>query len=217
MGDLFGRKRLVVIGSFLMTIGTGLTALTHSIAPLFVGQVIAASAPPRSSRRPCRLSSGSRWTAKSRARGILVWTVGIGFGASLGSLIGGTLGTGGDYRPPFLVIAIAAAVAGVLAAIGTTDPRAAQGRRLDWSGQATVVIALVAILYAIIQAPNNGWTSATTLGVLAIGVVFLVVFAIVELRVSEPLLELRLFRIPAFTGAALVARASPACGSASWP
>jgi MFS family permease len=205
LGDLFGRKRLLVIGSFLMTIGTGLTALTHSIAPLFVGQVIAGIGAAAIFPTSLSLIVGVTPDAKSRARGILVWTVGIGFGASLGSLIGGALGTGGDYRHPFLVIAIAAAVAGVLAAIGTTDSRAAQGRRLDWAGQATVVIALVAILYAIIQAPNNGWTSATTLGVLTIGVVFLVVFAVVELKTSEPLLELRLFKIPAFTGAALVA------------
>jgi hypothetical protein len=102
-------------------------------------------------------------------------------------------------------VAIGTAIAGILCLVLAGDSRAAEGRRLDWGGQATIVIALVAILYAIIQAPNNGWTSATTLGVLAVGLVFLAIFAVVELRTAEPLLDLRLFRIPAFTGAALVA------------
>jgi MFS family permease len=205
LGDLFGRKRLLVIGSFLMAAGTGLSALTHSIAPLIVGQAISGIGAAAVFPTSLAIIVAVTPDAKSRARGLIVWTMGIALGASVGPLVGGELGAGGDYLPAFAFVAVATAVAGLLAAFGGADSRAEQGRRLDWAGQATIVVALVALLYAIIQAPNNGWTSAATLGFLALGAVFLVAFAVVELKSSEPLLDLRLFRIPAFTGAALVA------------
>jgi MFS family permease len=205
LGDLFGRKRLLVIGSFLMTIGTGLTALTHSIAPLLTGQAISGIGAAAVFPTSLAVIAAATPDARSRARGLVVWTMGMSVGASFGPVIGGWLGESGNYRPPFLFVAIGTLIAGILCAVLASDSRAPEGRRLDWGGQATIVIALVALLYAIIQAPNNGWTSGLTLGVLAVAVVFLALFVVVELRTAEPLLDLRLFKIPAFAGAALVA------------
>jgi EmrB/QacA subfamily drug resistance transporter len=205
LGDLFGRKRLLVIGSFLMTIGTGLTALTHSITPLFIGQAISGIGAAAVFPTSLAVIAAATPDGRSRARGLVVWTMGMSVGASFGPIIGGWLGESGDYRPPFLFVAIGTLIAGAACIVLASDSRAPEGRRLDWAGQATIVIALVALLYAIIQAPNNGWTSGITLGVLAVAVVFLVLFVVVELRTEKPLLDLHLFKIPAFTGAALVA------------
>lgn len=205
LGDLFGRKQLLVIGSFLMTIGTGLTALTHAITPLFIGQAISGVGAAAVFPTSLALIAAATPDGRSRARGLVVWTMGMSVGASFGPLIGGWLGETGNYRPPFLFVAVGTLVAGVLGILLTADSKAPEGRRLDWAGQATIVIALIALLYAIIQAPNNGWTSPITLGVLAGAVVFLVLFVVIELHTDEPLLDLHLFKIPAFTGAALVA------------
>jgi hypothetical protein len=205
LGDLFGRKKLLVIGSFVMTLGTALTALTHSITPLLIGQAISGIGAAAVFPTSLAVIAAVTPDAKSRARGLVLWTMGMGTGAAIGPVIGGWLGEGGDYRGAFASVAAGTFVIGLLCLFFSGDSRAADGRRLDWGGQVTIVIALVAILYAIIQSPTNGWLSGTTLGVLAVGVVFLAAFVAIELRFSHPLFDLRLFKNPTFTGASLVA------------
>jgi MFS family permease len=205
LGDLFGRKRLLVIGSFVTALGDAITALTHNIGAMLVGQALAGIGAAAVFPTSLAVIVAATPTARSRARGLVVWTMGMSVGASVGPVVGGAIGLHGSYQWAFGFVAIGSVIAGLACLLGSADSRAAQGRRLDWGGQATIVVALVAILYAIIQAPDAGWSSAQTIICLAVGAVFLAIFVLIELRTPEPLLDLRLLAIPAFTGAALVA------------
>jgi hypothetical protein len=79
------------------------------------------------------------------------------------------------------------------------DSRSPEGRTLDWPGQITFAIGLFALLFAVVQASSFGWTGTQSVIGYVVCVVFLSVFARIELRTREPLLRLQLFASRNFT------------------
>ncbi|MYX47539.1 MFS transporter, partial [Streptomyces sp. SID89] len=92
-----------------------------------------------------------------------------------------------------------------VAAFGLPDSRAPHGRRLDWPGQITAAVAVTALVYGVIEGGADGFGEPAVITALALGAVAAVAFVLVELRSSGPMLDLALFRSPAFTATALVA------------
>ena len=90
---------------------------------------------------------------------------------------------------PIIVVAL---VAGVFLVPRSKDPKEAA---LDPVGAILSIIGIVALVYALIEAPDKGWTSTVTLGAFALSAVVLFIFALWELRVKEPMLDIRFFRI----------------------
>jgi len=82
----------------------------------------------------------------------------------------------------------------------SSSPR---GRSLDWGGQITVAVALFGLMFAVIQGPTAGWSSAEVIIGFVVAVVFLVLFVMAENRAAAPLLNLDLFRNRAFTIASI--------------
>ena len=80
------------------------------------------------------------------------------------------------------------------------DPHA---RRIDWAGAALSAAGLLALVWAVIEAPSEGWTSAPVLGAAAFAAAALAAFGVRQRRAAEPLLDLRLFRNPRFTAASV--------------
>jgi Na+/melibiose symporter-like transporter len=92
-----------------------------------------------------------------------------------------------------------------LTACFVPESRAPRARRVDTVGQILVIVALASLTYAIIEAPRAGWTSPTTLGLLALFVVALGMLLAYEPRRVDPLLDLRFFRSAPFSGATVIA------------
>jgi predicted MFS family arabinose efflux permease len=78
------------------------------------------------------------------------------------------------------------------------------GRRFDVAGAVTITGALVALVYAVVEAPREGWASGQTLGLLALSAALIALFVAVEARSAAPLAPLRLFRSRALVGGNLV-------------
>jgi predicted MFS family arabinose efflux permease len=89
----------------------------------------------------------------------------------------------------------------VPAASGERDPNA----RIDWPGLVTFSAGLFSLILALIRGNDDGWESAKIVGLLAAAVILLAAFVAVELRRDQPMLDLRLFRVPTFAGAQIVA------------
>ncbi len=117
---------------------------------------------------------------------------------SLGPLIGGVL-TEIDWRLVFWVN-VPVAIVTILLTIVAKPQAVAAGGRFDWWGAATLVPGLVALVLALQQGSDWGWSSPLTIGLLALAAVLIVAFLFIEPRVREPLVELRLFLGRNFAG-----------------
>jgi len=136
-----------------------------------------------------------------RTKAIGLWSAVSGLGVAIGPVAGGWLLTHFSWDSIFLVNLPIVAVALVAGRWFIPASRAPQSGRLDLIGAALSVAAFTAATYTIIEAPGNGWRSATTLGLAGAAVVLLALFVRREARTDHPMLPLHLFRNPRFTGA----------------
>jgi MFS family permease len=204
LGDLFGRKRLLIIGSVLLVIGELISGFTNGVAQIYVGQFIAGVG--SATLFPTTLAiiaSGSR-THAHRAKMIALWAALLSTGNLIAPVLGGLTATYGSWREAFFIIAVLAAIVAVYSALKASDSKLPEGRSLDVGGQITVGLALFALLYAVIEGPTAGWGSPTIIISFVIAAVLLVAFIVIELRVHNPLLRLDLFKNRAFALASAV-------------
>ena len=218
LGDLFGRKRLLIGGALLLAVGELIVFLTPGagtstgdrILVMWIGQIVAGIGAGALFPTGLAMIAAGTHTAAARARGIGVWVAGFTFGAFVGPVIGGVAAAahyGSDvnagWRWAFLVIMVLALVsAGV--SFGAQDSSAPEGRSLDWPGQVTIAVALFALLFAVIQGPTTGWGSWQVIGGFVLAAVFLAAFIAVELRSTAPLLQLSFFRHRSFASVSAV-------------
>jgi predicted MFS family arabinose efflux permease len=109
----------------------------------------------------------------------------------VGLLMGGVLTEYASWRWTLLVSTPIAVVAALAALRYVHESRAEGNTRYDIPGAVTSTVGLVALVYGFTKASSDGWTSGTTLGYLAVAVVLLVAFVVVEMRSSHPLLPMR--------------------------
>jgi EmrB/QacA subfamily drug resistance transporter len=141
---------------------------------------------------------------RERAMAIGIWTgvggLGIGFGPALGGYLVDQLNWAAVFWLHIPVVAVAL--------IGLTlvvpESRDSRVRRLDIPGAVLATAGLLAVVYAIIQGSEAGWTSPSIVGAFGLGALALVAFAAVELRSDHPMLPLRFFRERDFAGAVLI-------------
>ncbi|MGZ8766587.1 MAG: DHA2 family efflux MFS transporter permease subunit, partial [Acidimicrobiia bacterium] len=139
--------------------------------------------------------------ANERGRAIGFWAGTAGAGAALGPLTGGFLLEHFYWGSVFLVnlpIVIGGLIAGFFLIPTSRDPSAP---KLDPFGAVLSIAGLTAILYAIIEAPTEGWTSPTILACLVGGLALLGVFAWWETHTDHPMLDVRFFKNPRFSAA----------------
>jgi len=142
---------------------------------------------------------------RERAWAIGVWGGVVGISLGLGPVIGGVLVETVGWRSIFLINIPIGLVAIVLTARFVPESRARRPRRVDPIGQLLVIVALASLTYAIIDAPQTGWTSPRTLGLLVLALVAVLMLLVYEPRRTDPLLELRFFRSAPFSGATVIA------------
>ena len=139
-----------------------------------------------------------------RQKALGIWGATSGIAVAFGPIVGGALLEHFWYGSIFLVnvpIVIVTLIAGQAA-----DPPAPEGgaeHPFDIRGVVISTVGVTALVLAIIEGPQWGWASAGTLACFAAAAVLLTAFALLELRTEGPLLDVRVFKIPRFTGGAL--------------
>jgi EmrB/QacA subfamily drug resistance transporter len=139
--------------------------------------------------------------ASERGRAIGIWAGVSGIGIAIGPVAGGWIIENADWSWIFLVnlpFVAFALLAGRWLVPESRDPAAP---RLDIPGFALSTAGLTALVWGIIEAPQDGWTAPTILAAFGIAAVALSAFALWELRTRQPMLDIRLFRNPRFSAA----------------
>jgi hypothetical protein len=126
-----------------------------------------------------------------RRRALAAWAAVAAGGAAFGVLAGGALTEAFDWPAIFLVNVPVGVAVGLAALRVLPAARPARRGRLDAGGALLVTGSLVALIYALVEAPSAGWGSAQTVGLLALAAAGLAAFAALESRLAEPLVDLR--------------------------
>ncbi|MFJ7134361.1 MFS transporter [Streptomyces fungicidicus] len=205
LGDLFGRRRLVVAGTALVAAGSAVAAVASSVQVLWIGAALnglgAGAMFPGSLTAISAVTRGMR----ERAHAVAVWSGFLSAGAAVSPLLGGMFAKVGSWRGSFWVLVGLALASMVLTLVLATESKAPEGRRLDVPGQITFAIGLILVLYGAVEGPESGWTTLPVMLAFGVGACFLAAFVLVELGAESPIFDLRLFRNRAFTVSSVVA------------
>jgi MFS family permease len=219
LGDLFGRKRLLVGGALVLAAGEAVAVLTPGagsstgsrVLVLWIGQIIAGIGAAALFPTSLAMVAAGTHTGHHRARSISVWAAALSVGGTVSSVLGGLMARvhfGSDpqagWRWAFIVVLILAVISAGISLALAKNSSAPAGRSLDWPGQVTIAVALFALLFAVIQGPTSGWGSGQVLAGFIVAAVFLAGFITAERRSAAPLLRLDLFANRAFAVAAIV-------------
>ncbi|MGW2383121.1 MFS transporter [Streptomyces sp. NPDC001658] len=205
LGDVHGRKQVLQGGLVLSGLGALIALCARSIEVLWVGQAVAGLG--AAALLPSTLALISHAVPDPRERGKFVglWATALMGALAVGPLIAGVILDHMAWRWIYLLPIPASLVAVVAAARLVTDSRAPGSRRLDWPGQITAMVTITALVYGVIEGGAASFTEGRVVVALVLAAVSAVGFVVVERRSDSPMLDLSLFRSPAFAATTLVA------------
>jgi EmrB/QacA subfamily drug resistance transporter len=203
--DRFGRRRTFQTGLVLFTLGSLLCSLAPGLSWLIAFRMVQAVGGSMLNPVAMSIITNVFTEPGERARAIGVWGGVVGISLGLGPVVGGVLIETVGWRSIFWInIPIGLAAIGLTARF-VPESRAPRARRVDAFGQLLVIVVLASLTYAIIDAPRAGWTSPSTLGLLALVLVAIGTLLAYEPRRIDPLIELRFFCSAPFSGATVIA------------
>jgi EmrB/QacA subfamily drug resistance transporter len=199
LADRYGRRLLFTIGLIVFTLGSLLCGLAQSPIMLILSRSAQGIGGAILFATSLALLAQS-FQGHERGVAFGVWGAVTGVSVGLGPVLGGVITTGISWRAIFLVnlpIGVAALAVTRLKVGESKTPNAA---RPDWAGFATLTAGLVSLVYGLIRAGEIAWSDSGVVICLALAVVLLAAFVVVERRAEHPLFDLTLFRIPTFSG-----------------
>jgi EmrB/QacA subfamily drug resistance transporter len=195
LGDLYGQRRLFLIGIAEFTVASLLCGLANSEGLLVAARAIQGLGGAIVSAIALSLIMILFTEPAERAKAMGVIGFVLSGGGTAGVLLGGTLTDLLSWHWIFLVnIPVGIAVLALSRALLPRDTMMRSGS-LDIAGAVTITASLMLAVYAIVNGNQDGWTSAQTLGMLGGAVALLAAFLVIETRVSAPLVPLGIFRI----------------------
>jgi EmrB/QacA subfamily drug resistance transporter len=195
-GDLFGHRRLFLIGIALFTVASLACGLANTQELLVGARAVQGLGGAVVSAVALSLIMTLFTEPAERAKAMGVFGFVAAGGGSIGVLLGGVLTDALDWHWIFLVnLPVGVAVLGLSLLLLPSERGPAATGRLDVAGAVTVTASLMLAVYAIVNGHEAGWTSAEVLGLGSVSAVLLILFLVIEARVPSPLVPLTLFRL----------------------
>ena len=172
LGDLFGRKRLLVGGALLLALGELISVLTPPssvssnvrVGVLWTGQIVSGIGAAALFATTLAMVAAGTHTANHRARSIAIWAAALSAGGFISPVLGGLVAEipfgsnpNASWRWGFMAVIVLALGVAVVSIAGAQNSSAPEGRSLDWPGQITIAVGIFSLLFAIIQGPTSGW------------------------------------------------------------
>jgi EmrB/QacA subfamily drug resistance transporter len=195
LGDLYGERNVFAVGVAGFGLASAICAAAPTIGVLVAARMVQGVA--GALLVPSSLAViVNTFPADERGGAIGTWTAWGGIAGVLGPLAGGELLAIASWRWIFVINVPLAAVCVwlILAAIPRMPPRERAGRHVDYPGALLCVLGLAGPVFALIEQPRLGWSSAGVSGPLIAGVLLLAAFLFYESRANDPMLPLGLFR-----------------------
>ena len=201
LGDRIGRHRTLAGGLIVFALGSVLAAMSTSAHELVASRVVMGIGAAAVMPATLSILTNVFTVPAERAKAIAMWSSVAGLGVVVGPTLGGWLLEHFAWGLIFMVnlpIVGVALVAGRLVVPPSANPHP---RALDPIGALLSMAGILAVVYAIIEAPSHGWFSAMTLGTVTAGLALLVSFGLFELRSTHPMVDLRVFANARFSAA----------------
>ena len=208
LGDLFGRKKVMLAGVAIFAGGSVMAALASSTSVLIAGRVVMGVGAAASEPGTLSMIRHIYPESAPRARALGIWAAVSGLALSLGPVLGGVLVGGGNWTWIFWFGLGFAVLCFAAAAVTLTESSDPEGRSLDVPGLATGAGAIVAVTFAVIEGESRGYGTWWIELFFVAGLLLAAAFVVVELHVPDPVLKLRFFHNPTFTAANFVAFAT---------
>lgn len=207
MGDVFGRKRLFMIGMGIFTAASALCAASNMLGDalnisgvnvLIWSRVLQGFGGAFMMPQTLSLLTVV-FPPEKRGAAMGIWGGIVALGAVIGPIVGGLIVTTYAWEWVFLInvpIGIASILATIAIVPESVDPTAS--KRIDWAGLFLSGFGIFALVYAMIEAPKVGWTSLETMLLTVGGVALLAAFVWWERRARDPMMKIELFAIRNF-------------------
>jgi EmrB/QacA subfamily drug resistance transporter len=199
LADRYGRKRVFAIGVVVFSGASFLCGAAWNVATLDAARALQGIGGAALFATALALI-GAEYTGPERAGAIAVWGSTVGLAVAAGPLFGGILTDSLGWRWVFFVNVPVGAFAFAVAMRRVRESRDPDARRTDVAGLVSFAVALLLIVQALLRGNDAGWSSAQILGSVAAGIVLLAAFVLIEVRQERPMLDVSLFRQPAFVG-----------------
>ncbi len=204
LGDRIGRRTLFVVGIALFTAASLGCGLAGSPATLITFRALQGVGGAIMFATSLALLA-AQYRGRDRGTAFGVYGAVSGGSSAVGPLVGGALVSGLSWRWIFFVNIPVGVVAILISVWRLRESRDPAARRIDVPGVLTFSLGLALVVFGLIRGNDQGWSSSATLVQLGAGVALLALFAVVEARSEDPMLDLSLFRLPAFVGAQVAA------------
>jgi EmrB/QacA subfamily drug resistance transporter len=205
LGDLAGRKRVFLAGVITFTAASLLCGIAPTSGALIAARLLQGVGAAAQASVILAIIVTEFPEAHERARAMSAYVFVSVAGGSLGLLAGGLLTQTLSWHWVFFVnLPIGAATFALGHALIRADRGVGLGEGVDWVGSVLVTASLMSAIYAIVEATTHGWISLQVLGVGGLAAVLMAAFLALEARIENPIMPLRILRLPGLVNASLV-------------
>ncbi|MEU1187519.1 MFS transporter [Streptomyces sp. NPDC005859] len=189
LGDMYGKRRMLLVSLLTLIAGSVTAALSDGLVPMIVGRALQGLA---SGVVPLGISiMRDELPSERLGSATALMSASLGVGGALGLPAAALIADHFDWHMLFWTSAVLGVVAAVLVPLIVPESKVRSGGRFDLVGALGMAAGLVCLLLTISKGADWGWGSGTTLGLFVAAVVVLLLWGLFELRVKEPLVDLR--------------------------
>jgi EmrB/QacA subfamily drug resistance transporter len=203
LGDMFGRRRMFLLGVAIFAAASTACGLAPSIEALVIVRCVQGVGAALLVPGSLSIISAS-FDEKSRGQAIGTWSGFTAITTALGPVLGGWLIEHGSWRWAFFLNVPIACVVVVISFWRVPESRSSRVAHIDWLGALLATAGLGGVVTAFLESARFGWSNPLVFGSLLAGVACLVIFVLVEAHSSSPMLPLELFKSRPFSGTNLI-------------
>lgn len=203
LGDLFGRRRMFLVGVAIFAAASIGSGLSSNVQQLVIARSVQGAGAAFLVPGSLSIISAS-FDEQTRGRAIGTWSGFTAITTAVGPVLGGWLIQHASWRWAFFINVPLAAAVFAISLQHVPESRNRTAGRVDWLGALLATVGLGSVVYGFIESTSLGWDNPLIFGSLIAGFVCLIAFAFVEDRISSPMVPLALFNSRSFSGANLL-------------